>query len=214
MWSRWKHSTAAAISIHGRSDWWTVNGWCLHASGVVLVQQGFSDTEKWNMVTRGLLLSFLIFYAYLKISKSIFNNLILLAKNIEILWVDILTTSNQCFPTTLDIFEFPLPRHCALTNALRRSTAADFKSPRAAQRHIRRVAPSLWLKCPIYLPSGKGTPFFPLSGVLLSQASLKINRTQVFLGMGWDFYGLTTIKPDNIFMLIESIALGIYIYIL
>ena len=159
------------------------------------------------MVTRGLLLSFLIFYAYLKISKSIFNNLILLAKNIEILWVDILTTSNQCFPTTLDIFEFPLPRHCALTNALRRSTAADFKSPRAAQRHIRRVAPSLWLKCPIYLPSGKGTPFFPLSGVLLSQASLKINRTQVFLGMGWDFYGLTTIKPDNIFMLIESIAL-------
>ena len=55
VWSRWKHSTAAAISIHGRhgrlatDERWRVKGWCLHASGVVLVQQGFSDTEKWNM---------------------------------------------------------------------------------------------------------------------------------------------------------------------
>ena len=39
--------------------------------------------------------------------------------------------------------------------------------------------------------------FSSVWGVAL--ASIFENRSQDFLGMGWDFYGLTT-KPDNIFM--------------
>ena len=90
-------------------------------------------------------------------------------------------------------FWIPLTTSCALTNALRRSTAADFKSPRAAQRHIRwRVAPSLWLKCPIYLPN-----FFLLCLGCCEQPYLKIVRKKWwsaeprgsdvhFLLMGWD----------------------------
>lgn len=105
-------------AFHRSSD---LNPWGKRLTGERLVDvkasgvEGTARVQWYGEMKHGLgrlLLSFLIFYAYLKDSKSMYS--ILLAKNIEILWIDILTTSNQCFPTTLEMFEFPLPRMTAL----------------------------------------------------------------------------------------------------